>query len=249
MRHIEKRFRALLLLSCGALAAAAPSSADWIKTREGALVETRGGFKVKGQIVVFTAANGTLSSLRLSEVDLDGSAVATFEAREKAKEKATAPLPEAERAPVLVLTNANIPRAHSAIEKAEGEGEGEGDEAGPAEAAGRVEQVRVISWQPVENGESGGLELTGALQNQGDKIASNLRLVVRLYDASGEYLGASNAFLEGLSLAPTSSVKFRALFPNVTETSVTPEFEVKSSAIQLEAVLTDTKENNEDNGS
>lgn len=241
MSH-QKRIRySFPPLVFAAVLLAAPAAADWLKTREGALVETRGGWKVKGSTVVFTAANGTLSSLRLSEVDLDASAVVTFESRERDEqtEEVVAPRVEAAREPVLVLTNKDIPRAGTVFEDA---GAGEDETETGTSGKGTSEPVTVISWRPVDSEGAEGLELHGTLQNQGEHIASNIRLMVHLHDAGGQLLGSSYAFLEDSSLAPTSSVKFRALFPDVTESPVTPEFEVKSTAIQLEAVLVDTRD-------
>lgn len=251
MRRLEQLFPPLALPSFAVASFAVmslavlalPASADWIQTREGALVETRGPWKVKGPVVVFTSASGTLSSLRLAEVDLDASAVATVEAQQKAE----APEPEGVREPVLVLTNKDIPRAPSVFaETAEEEAEdgqskpAEGEESSPADA----EPVTVISWQPVKKA-GGGLELTGTLMNMGENIASNLRVRVTLYGEGGDLLGSSNAFLSALSLAPTSSAKFRALFPDVTESSITPEFDVRNSTIRVEAVLMEPGTGNE----
>jgi len=210
---------------------------DWIRTREGALVETRGAWKVKGPTVVFTAANGTLSSLRLSEVDLDASAVATFEAQRQV----VPPEPAATHEPVLVLTNKDVPRAGAGFlggEEAQGE-EAQGGEAvtqaAGAGPSGSDPTLSVVSWKTVENSEVDGLELQGTLMNNGAHIAANLRIVVSLYDEAGKHLGTSNAFLGAISVAPTSSVKFRALFPEVSAASVEPKFDVRSTRIELEA--------------
>src|SRR3954449_11180111 len=80
---------ALGLLAWGA-AAYAPARADWLVTREGGRVETKGPWQVKGKLVVFArAGDGSLASLRATEVDLDASAKATTEA----KIRSEAPVP------------------------------------------------------------------------------------------------------------------------------------------------------------
>ena len=233
--------RLICLLGMWTLIPAAAAFGDWIRTRDGALVETRGPWKVKGKTVVFTSANGTLSSLRLSEVDLDASALATFEAQRPA-----APAEEAssdEREPVLVLNNENIPRARESFlddgeapagETQEDEAVNRADAAALAAAGGSDPTLSVVSWNSVENSEIDGIEIQGVLMNQGTHIAANLRVVVSLYDEAGEHLDTSNAFLGGISVAPTSSVKFRALFPDVTEASVEPKFDIRSTKIRLE---------------
>ncbi len=65
-------------------------AADWLVTQEGARVETKGPWKVKGRTVVFTSSKGRLSSMRLAEVDLDASAAATEEAVRSAHARAAA---------------------------------------------------------------------------------------------------------------------------------------------------------------
>ncbi len=53
------------------LAMTSPAAADWLVTKDGARIETEGPWKTKGAMVVFTSAKGTLSSLRLDEIDLE----------------------------------------------------------------------------------------------------------------------------------------------------------------------------------
>jgi glutaredoxin len=86
------------------VAGSLPAAADWLVTRDGHRIETDGPWKVKGRMVVYTDTRGTLSSLRLDELDL--------EASEAAGEEPESPPPAVEqaeeRAPVLVLTNEDI---------------------------------------------------------------------------------------------------------------------------------------------
>jgi len=68
------------------LEAAMSARADWLVTREGGRVETKGPWQVKGKLVVFTrAADSGLASLRASEVDLEASAKATADAKVQAE--------------------------------------------------------------------------------------------------------------------------------------------------------------------
>ena len=48
------------LLAAGLFAA--PAAADWLVTRDGGRVETKGPWKVKGKLVVFTRAAETAAS-------------------------------------------------------------------------------------------------------------------------------------------------------------------------------------------
>ena len=56
-----------------AVVSARPAAAEWLVTSEGARVETRGPWQLKGKLVVFTSADGTLYSLRQNQVDLAAS--------------------------------------------------------------------------------------------------------------------------------------------------------------------------------
>jgi len=107
--------RRLLLAAALAAALAAPivpAAADWLVTREGARVETRGVWQVKGKLVVFHTPAGDLSSLRLSEVDLEASRQATQELELARRAAAAAARREPERkAPVLVLTDDKVRHA------------------------------------------------------------------------------------------------------------------------------------------
>ena len=100
------------LVAALALALLVPTlaTADWLVTEDGARVETEGPWRVEGRRVIFELPNGTLSALRLDEVDLDASAEATARAKAPpptpADVAASRPLPE----PVLVLTDKDIPK-------------------------------------------------------------------------------------------------------------------------------------------
>ncbi len=86
---------------------AAASDADWLVTRAGERIETQGGWQVKGRLVIFTQPGGMLSSLRLSEVDLDASREATNAAAEAAARPAAQPPPPPRR-PARVITTDDI---------------------------------------------------------------------------------------------------------------------------------------------
>lgn len=102
-----------LALTLVAAATPAVTRADWLVTREGARVETRGAWEVRGRTVVFTRPEGTLSSMRLGEVDLEASRAAT--------EAAIAPPPPAPaedkpRPPVLTLTDEDVGRGEPGVQ-------------------------------------------------------------------------------------------------------------------------------------
>ena len=92
---------AVVLLVMGAL----PAAADWLVLDSGDAVETKGSWTVQGGRVIFTTPRGSLSSVRVASVDIDASRKLT-----EKKSKPEAKPAEAEgRAPVLVLTDGDVP--------------------------------------------------------------------------------------------------------------------------------------------
>ncbi len=87
----------------------APAAAgDWLVTHDGARVETHGPWEVRGRQVLFKLPPaGTLSSMRLDEVDLDASRAATAEANRPPEPP---PAEEAPQEPVLTLTDRDVSR-------------------------------------------------------------------------------------------------------------------------------------------
>lgn len=92
---------ALVALGC------LPARADWLLTCDGKVIETRGAWEVRGKLVRFTTPTGTLSSIRVEELDLEASRTET-ERRKAPPAPAPAPPPTAPKKPVLVLTDADV---------------------------------------------------------------------------------------------------------------------------------------------
>jgi hypothetical protein len=120
MRSVARSFprAAATWLTAAALATVATTAAraDWLVTLEGARVETRGPWEVRGRMVVFTQTGGTLSSIRLSEVDLEASRAATDEAAAPPPAPAPAEAPPPPPPPVLKLTNADVGRGEPGLQ-------------------------------------------------------------------------------------------------------------------------------------
>lgn len=222
---------------------ATSASADWLQTQDGAKIETEGPWKVRGSMVVFTSPGGTLSSIRLSEVDLDASAIATVEA--KAVESAPPPPPVKGKA-VLVLTDKDVARASPspALPGSEDPGDPEAQAAAPADQA-RAEPVTVTRWREVKPAEADGIEIRGTLQNHAKQLVTDVRVLVRLRDREGELLGVSNAFLNAASMAPGTTMTFRAIFPDVAASTVQAEFEIQSHQIEIQTASPQQEEGNE----
>ncbi|MFL6194716.1 MAG: FxLYD domain-containing protein [Thermoanaerobaculia bacterium] len=209
------------------LLAATPSKADWLITKAGARVETRGPWQVKGKLVVFTQNDGSLSSLRLSEVDLEASTKATADAKLQAE--APPPPPEPARKKLAVLTDQNF-RKKSPAASAQ-------PEAGPPTASG---PVSVSSWKQVNRPGGDGIEVEGTLHNNTEAAIINAAVEVQLYNEVGDRVGTSNGVLSSTSIQPKGTAEFRASFPG-TFTFANVKFEAKGWPLDISPAPQESK--------
>jgi hypothetical protein len=249
MRQLAFDLSALFVI----LLLASPIEADWLVTEDGARVETRGEWTVKGKTVVFTLPSGLLTSIRASEVDLDASAVLTERAKNPPP-PAPAPAPKARA--VMVLTDADIKAASpeslsplpegatgspvdgvggdtdsAAADSAEEGGEGSGKDSG--EEAAKPAGLEIESWRVSESDQVGGVEIFGSLRNRGSNLAAELSLVTKIWDEDGSLLAEEGAFLRNSSLLPGRATSFRVLLPGLASLPTDPVFEVKSRGIKM----------------
>ena len=202
MRSLLQRY--LLLLAAAALVAA-PAAADWLVTRDGGKIETKGPWKVDGRRVIFTAPNGTLSALRADDVDLERSAAET----EQAKVAAVAPPPEPEkREPVLRLTEKDLPPVQLAPEA-----NGEGNAAANAETS----PLEVVSWERTENPGGEGIEIFGTIRNSGVKAVTSPTMILTIYDEDGGLLATAEGTINAGAIPVGRTANFRAAFPGVVD--------------------------------
>lgn len=204
MRSVRKAI--VLLAGLAAFAGVArPASADWLVTRDGARIETKGSWKVDGQRVVFTLPNGTLSSLRAAEVDLDLSALETT----RALEARTAPAPAPpKREPVLRLTEKEIPPMRE-----EGEDESSGGKAKEATPSA----LEVISWEKTPLATGDGIEIFGTLRNSGTNNITSPSLMVMIYSEDGGLLATNTATINAAAITAGRTANFRVAFPGVPD--------------------------------
>lgn len=208
----------LLLLAAAALAATAvlvPAAGDWLVTRDGDRIETRGPWRVEGRLVVFTQPDGTLASMRASEVDLEASRRATEEAaaRSAAPAEAAAQSP-AERRSVLRLTEKELPPVARTPELA-GDGAeasaGAPDDAArePAEAGG----LEIVSWRDLSTADAADQEFLGVVRNTAAHAVVGIRVKAVLYDVEGQPAATADAVVSTRALPPGQQTNFRATFP------------------------------------
>ncbi len=233
---------------------AGPLSADWLVMRDGARLETQGAWKIKGAQVIFTLPSGTLSSLRLKEVDLDASALATVAATKPPPPEPETVKPQA----AFVLTNEDLggggpkpqapdPNAPAAEASADqpgapgtpdstpvpaGTAEG-GAAAAPPEGSSPPTpptpppvQVEVTTWEQVQNPSVEGVEIRGMLRNAGQTLARDLVLNVTLFDAQDKIIAQGEAFVGKNLLSPGGTTDFRVIFP-ISPGFLRPDFAVR----------------------
>lgn len=227
------------MLTLLALACAAPGAADWLVLRDGTRIETDGAWKVKSRQVVFTRAGGSLSALRLADVDLEASERATAESREPAAAAEASPAP-ARRRSVRVFTDEDIPPAAPPDDAGTDEPEADAadtDDEAPEDAASSepAEPVVLERWSSRESSDVDGLEIYGSVRNTGEGVAAALNVRVSVADEDGNSLIDTRAFLEHSSLAAGTSGTFRALLPGVYTLLADPTFEISSDGFTIQS--------------
>lgn len=216
MRRATPTLAAGLVLA--AALAAPPVRADWLVTRDGARVETKGAWEVKGKLVIFTTAAGDLASLRVAEVDLEASRAATAEAKTAAAAAPEKRAPEKRKA-VRVLTDKDFPRRAApapppaaAPEKAPATG-GEAEAAAAEEPA--ASPLVVSAWERQADASDEHVVISGALRNGGSETVTGATLLVRLYDETGQVVGTAQAALTTTAIPAGEAASFRADFPGI----------------------------------
>jgi hypothetical protein len=205
--------------------------ADWLVTREGGRLEIKGTWKEKGKLVIFTLPDGTLSSMRTEQVDLEASRAATADAVAEAERKATEAAQEAVEKPrkksIISLTDKDFKKAAPPEEEAGADGK---DKADPAKTSSpSANGVQVVNWERVPNEKvtSDGLELTGSLRNGGEEQATDIQVMANLYDEVGTLVGKVPAQLSKPTLGPGESTPFSIAAPGLYSFSAV-RFDVQS---------------------
>lgn len=189
------------------MAVAAPAAqADWLVTQEGARLETKGPWTVRGKLVVFTMPDGTLSSLRLEHVDLEASKRAEQEIRQD-RERAAAPVEKPKRKSIVSLTDKDFAKAAPAVAASpEAEALANADPAAaPAAGAGTLE---VVDWARSEDDGVRGIRLVGKVRNGTANQAAGVSVIAMLFDESGTMIGQVPAELDTNLLQAGESASF-----------------------------------------
>lgn len=209
-----------LAVAVAASLAAVPARGDWLVTTDGSVIETRGGWEVKGRVILFHTANGTFSSMRLDTIDLEASKARTEAA--EARDARNQPEPPAAPAPKakFVLTDDDVahvdpgsipdPRTDPADEGVSAEEAPEGEFTTAEE-----NPLEVTNWNAVLASQADGVTIAGVLRNPSDLHAADIKVKVTILDLSGEVIGEGPATLAVQALGPGEQSSFRALFSRV----------------------------------
>lgn len=223
------------LLGAAFLAAPVPpAQADWLVTREGARIETKGSWTVKGKLVVFTQADGTLGSLRHAEVDFAASERVTSEEWDRKVSPPPAPAAPPKRKSVRSLTDADFARPVPPEGPAPAPaGEAEKKDAAAGKEAKSAGKVEVATWQRIDRSEGDGLEVAGTLRNTGGEIAAGVGVTIRLVDETGTVIATGEGIPTTDAIRPQGTATFRAAFPGVFAFAEA-KFEVRSWGLDID---------------
>jgi hypothetical protein len=220
MRTFSPRVFVLAALT---MTLAAPVAADWLVTSDGLRIETRGPWEVQDKLVVFTSANGALTSLRLSEVDLEASRSATAAAA--APKPTSQPSKPQKPREVFVLTDADVGHVRPEPTMAERPTQDAPDE---SEAEDPADRLVVATWAPRDVDD--GVALRGQIANVSSEIAASIEVVAVFRDAEGELLLRQPAMLSTTTLKPGQRSEFQVHSTDLFGYS-TVDFEVDHFAL------------------
>jgi hypothetical protein len=191
-------------------------------------VETRGPWEIKGKLVVFTLANGTLSSMRLSDVDLDASQQRTLAMEAPSAPVATTTEP---REATIVITDSDVAHVGPEAPVTAAERQEAGTEARAALAAAESgEGLTVAEWNQEYDDNIDGVVLTGSVENRSSNLHSEITLQVNLYNTDGSLAGRAAATLDNVLLQAGQSSSFNAAFAGIVGFD-RPEFRLNSAAL------------------
>jgi hypothetical protein len=213
MTIVSRLAASIVLVLAGSVA-----SADVVVLKGGAVINLKKPPEVRGNTVLLTRTDGTVLSVRATEIDRG----ATAAARSSAGPPPPAPSP----VPAATLAGAaraarEVPKArvkisdanvshHEAAAQASGEAAaGEAaPEVDPSLGAGRVE---VNEYTQEKSGDA--LIVRGSLKNPGATPATGVRMTVTAIDSKGQAISSADAGLSGAVIDPSRTVAFSATIP------------------------------------
>jgi hypothetical protein len=238
----------MALLFALLVATGSPAQAEVLVLRSGETLEVKGSWQQRGSRIVYTAADGSLLSIRASEVDLEATQARAEQAAEPAAdpvdpESSAQPQHAASRSnarPVVTITNRDVGGAQRKAQPTQSDGLSEAPAAAAAAPQGAL-QLIVTEWSD-QLGVGAGLVISGTLSNQGDSTGVNVRVTAELIDSDGRAVDISTASLDGVRLEPGDRSPFEVRFPSAVAFE-TVRFDV--TAVPLLRRAPDTVEDTE----
>lgn len=178
---------------------AVPVVADILIMQDGSRLEIKGEWRDRGRVIEFTLPNGTLGSVRASEVDLEASGEATRLKNAPPVEEPKEEMPKERPAPVAVWTNDDIPQAPFDVLAGES-------------AALDAKAVQVTDWR-AEPGSDANIVtvIRGSVQNFGGNQITGLSLSVTVVGNRSGGAAPSlvrQASLDATDLGPGQTTEF-----------------------------------------
>lgn len=199
----------VLIAALAAIFPAASARADWLVTNDGERIETDGPWELKGRLLIFTRTDGSLSSIRASEIDLEASEAATAEAKAAAMAPPVVEEP-VYRPSVMSLTEKDLPPVGRPRTD-----ETSSDTAAPSDTAAAAQGLQITSAQDASQPGSERLEFFGTVRNSSAETMIGVRVTVMLYDEQDQLVAQQEARVSSRALASNQSLSFRALFDSV----------------------------------
>jgi hypothetical protein len=213
MTIVGRLAASIVLVLAGSVA-----SADVVVLKGGAVINLKKPPEVRGNTVLLTRTDGTVLSVRATEIDRG----ATAAARSAAGPPPPAPTP----VPAATLAGAaratrEVPKArvkisdanvshHEAAAQAAGEAAAGETAPGvdPSAGAGRVE---VAEYTQEKSGDA--LVVRGSLKNPGATAATGVRMPVTAIDSKGQAIASADAGLSAAAIEPSRTVAFSVTIP------------------------------------
>ena len=198
-----------------AAAAFSFAAADVVVLQGGARVELQKPYTRQGNLVLLTSTDGTLLSVRASDIDWKATAAAKAARGPARPAPAVVPPPESPAQAAksgregpkarVKLTDADV--SHAAGEEAtDSEEKPKKEESRPATA-----KLDVIDYSQEKSGAN--LVVRGSMRNSGATPAVNAHMTVTALDEKGERIGSGEASLSNGLVASGATVAFTASIP------------------------------------
>jgi hypothetical protein len=211
---VSRGARLLLVFLLAGAAALQAGPAEVVVLKGGARIELKKPAERRGDLILLTRADGTLLSVRDSEIDWKATADLRA-ARAPSKSPSAAVTAPPESPAQAARLGREGPRAKVKLTDADvqhvgEEGSSEAGEKKPPEQAGGA-RLEVAEYAQEKSGPN--VIVRGELRNIGGAPALNSRMTVTAMDEKGEKVATAEAGLSNGMIAPGASVSFSVTIP------------------------------------